>query len=74
MVRGGKGIRMATKILARDDQALKNGSFLHVRTYKTKASVVTHYILGDFHGYVVVIPSGLREYTTAEARRVLKSR
>jgi len=65
---------MATKILARDDASLKNGSFWRVRTYAKKAPVVSAYILGDFHGYGHTPPSGLREYTAAEARRIREGR
>lgn len=65
---------MATKILARDDQALKNGSYYHVRTYLRKAPVISHYILGDFQGYANASPAGLREYTNAEARRIWEGR
>lgn len=65
---------MATKILARNDEALKNGSFWHVRTYKKKASVVSVFTLGDFQGYGHTPPAGLREYTAAEAKRVREGR
>lgn len=63
-----------TKILARDDNALKNGSYYHVRTYKKSPPVVSAYILGDFHGYGHTPPAGLREYTAADAKRIREGR
>jgi len=65
---------MAVKILARDDNALKNGSYFHVCTYAKKAMVVSIYVLGDFHGYGQTLPTGLREYTPTEARRIRDGR
>jgi hypothetical protein len=62
---------MKELIHARDDDSLRNGSFILQRRLKYN-STYSVYLLGDFQRYTSILPSGLKVYTKTEARKLIK--
>lgn len=63
---------MTTVIHARDEDGLRNGSFYRQSIGK-KSSTFSHYVNGDFMGWVQKIPAGLKTWSLREAKKLIPS-
>jgi hypothetical protein len=65
---------MKTLIHAKDENALKNGSFVAETIYR-KSSTYSHYVNGDFVGYRQALPPYLQAahqtWTLKDARKLM---
>jgi hypothetical protein len=65
---------MRSTIIARDEESLRNGSFVHVTKYKRNTTNAL-YINGDFMGYVAQLPADLqsahKQWTLKDARKLM---
>ena len=57
-------------IHARDDDALRNGSYIHQRLGKQK-STFAQVMNGDFIGWLQQLPPDLKAYSLREARKLM---
>ena len=61
---------MRSIIYALNEDALRNGSFIHRRVGRNHHTLA-RYMNGDFTGWVRILPSDLKSWTLREAKKLL---
>lgn len=67
---------MTTVIHARDEDAIRNGSYYRQQiTTRTGGSGggISHYMSGDFMGWVQIVPQGLKTFSLKDAKKLFPS-